>query len=237
MGFCALVASGKALRVGWPAAQARKDTILQIWYTLLSDFSTTVSMFMKHLYPSRHDCSRGPPPLLYGRPGVRKKVAALDPETAWRAIQRAKDCHSHNMKLVLQIKNDEREYNGIAASHGATWQRLILLMYYRLNRPFFIGRKQIVTIADPSSHCGDETLVGIVYSWEREHAAYGPVKIIPPSTILNLDEIPIAPELKEKLFAQGMTRKKSYRQFQAVMALQHDITGNGLEDYAVPPGM
>ena len=112
-----------------------------------------------------------------------------------------------------------------------------LLGYWDLNKPVMLNKKQIFTMADPSSHCGDETLVAIIYNWEENHGVYGPVKLLPPTNVMiNIEEIAYAPGTMQRWTERGQTRRKSFRQLQGVFGVQQDITGNDLKTYAVPEG-
>jgi len=138
---------------------------------------------------------------------------------------------------MLECKSDERAYDALCDSNAGDWQRQDLLMYFKLQKGLFKGCKQVCVMADPSTHSGDETLVGIVWSWVLARAAIGAIKLVPPTIFLDTDELHLAPQ--QRLLAQAgkLERKKAFRRLQAVISLQHDLTENTLEDYKVPEGV
>ena len=110
-------------------------------------------------------------------------------------------------------------------------------MYIDSQKKRFKNLKQISTMADPSMHASEETLLSVVYSWEIDAAAVAPVKILPPTPWVDPDEIEASDRIKTLGWANKLQRKKAYRQLQGVTAAQYDITGNRLDVYKVPEGV
>ena len=155
----------------------------------------------------------------------------MDADSAWAILDKSHNAHLKNVKVIIEAQSDELEYDGISPANGTQWIKSETFMHYDKQVPLFKHRKQICTVADPSTHNGQESMVGLVYNWQIDQAAVGPVKIIPPATSCNAEEIPIAPEVALMLAAGNAERKKAYRQLQAMHALQEDITSNKLTDH------
>ena len=238
LAFGTLLSSGKAYRVDYPAALIRRDNILAVWSELVvRSLSILIDGYITTVYTLHNDISRPPPIIRYKREGVRPRASPLDLELAWQTLEQCKRSHVKNLRTIIACKNDEREYEGISESIGGEWNRVELLGYWDLNKPVMLNKKQIFTMADPSSHCGDETLVAIIYNWEENHGVYGPVKLLPPTNVMiNTEEIAYAPGTMQRWTERGQTRRKSFRQLQGVFGVQRDITGNDLKTYAVPEG-
>ena len=159
--FCAIIASGKAIRTNYPAAARRRNKILDLWFEMLIELvAPLIDLYIIEIYPLVHDVNASPPVIRYTRAGVRARAAPLDPDTGWTIISRAAESNLKNLKLILEAKNDEHSYDGLATSLSSIWQKAELLMYWQLNKPVLTNKKQIVCMADCSCHCGDETLVG-----------------------------------------------------------------------------
>ena len=109
-------------------------------------------------------------------------------------------------------------------------------MYLDAQKAIFKGLKQISTMADPSMHASEDTLLSVVYSWELDAAAIAPVKVLPPTVWIDPDHLDASNMIKELGWANKLQRKKAYRQLQGVTAAQFDITGNRLDAYKAPEG-
>ena len=235
--FGLMVHSGQAFRCDWAANRKRRDTIVEGSLKLLRYcLAPMLERNIIEIYPFFHRTNGPPPAMRFRRPGVKAKACQLDADTAWAILSRAKTQHIQNVRLLLECKNDEEAFDSLGPSNGYEWQKQEFLMYVEKQQDIFKGYKQICTVADPSCHAGDETLVGIVWSWEANHACLGPVKLLAPALEINPDEISCAPGVRMQNDAGTLTRKKAYRQMQGVFCLQNDVTGNTMDAYKVPEG-
>jgi len=235
--FAAMVSSGKVLRADWQASKARRDFIVEVGLAFLHSFVTPMfESYIKTVYPNLHDVSRPPPILRYRRNGIVERACRMDAATAWSLLEKSSRLHVHNLQIMLLVLNEEKEYDGLSHTRGFDWQKMELCMYYDLKMVNFKGHKQICTVADPSSHSGQDTMVGIVYCWSINQAAVGPVKILPPAVTVDPEEVPLGPTATRFEREGRLVRKKAYRQLQGLFSLQQDITDNKIEDYQVPEG-
>ena len=52
--------------------------------------------------------------------GIKNRVSQIDPEAAWRLLEKAVRTHRHNIRILLEAKGDELEYDSISPSNGET---------------------------------------------------------------------------------------------------------------------
>ena len=233
--FCMMTVAGQTFRCDFDANKRRRDVLLFGLKCLMRQILVpALDKYMVDVYPTIRDTSRPPMVLRFRRHGVQHRVCPLDADSAWAILDKSHNTHLKNVKVIIEAKSDEIEYEGVSPSNGTQWIKSETFMYYDKQLPIFKGLKQICTVADPSSHCGQESMVGLVYNWQLDQAAVGPVKIIPPATSINPEEMPIAPNVVMSLTEGSAERKKAYHQLQAVYALQGGITGNQLTDCWAP---
>ena len=75
---------------------------------------------------------------------------------------------------------------------------------------------------------------------DKNQAVYGPVKILPPTVVFGIGDLPeaaVAPGVKAGAQNKALFRKSAYRQIQGVYSLLYDVNRNKMEDYFVPNGV
>ena len=72
--------------------------------------------------------------------------------------------------VVLLARSDMEELEGLAASNASVWAEKELEIYIEDQKEIFGPIKKIAMLCDPSTYQGEETLLGIMYSWERDKA-------------------------------------------------------------------
>ena len=80
--------------------------VLAAWNAiLLTIVSPLIDLYITGVYCQQHDVlSEMPPVLRWDRPGKRGRSSMLDPDTSFSILQRARDTHIHNVKLILEAK-------------------------------------------------------------------------------------------------------------------------------------
>ena len=176
--FGAFVMSGKAFRADYDSNLRRKLFLIQAWHRLMiSIVGPGLGEYVRDVLAGSLT-ERNPPLLRFEREGVRTRALPVDARTAWALLVRARDLHTQNANLILAAKNNEADYNGLSTSNSTVWRKMETLMYYKIQRELFTGQKQVCTVADPSTHGSEETMVGIVYAWSINFAAVGLSPII-----------------------------------------------------------
>ena len=171
--------SGKAFRTDWACNLRRKMLLARAFHRVLIALAgPALERYIREVCAADGLTGGSPPILRFQRDGVAPRALPVDAEAAWAILARARDLHSQNVRLILAAKNDEASYDGLAPSNSISWRKRETLMYYAIQKIKFTGQKQICTVADPSTHGSEETMVGIVYSWFINLAAVGS----PPST-------------------------------------------------------
>ena len=90
------------------------------------------------------------------------RACELDPDAGWNLLERARTIHCANVQLLLDAKRDEPSYDELSSTCGFNWTKQEVLMYIDKQLQRFRNLKQVCTVADPGTHCGQETLVAIV---------------------------------------------------------------------------
>ena len=170
---------------------------------------------------------------------MHARAQALDPDAAFTLLERSGSSHLNNTRSLIDAKGDEPSYQDIATCLSTDFERAQLNMYWDINGED-MKTVQTATVADTSCHGSDDTLVGIVYTWTKNQAVYGPIKILPPTVVFDVSELPeaaVAPGVKAGAQNKALFRKSAYRQIQGVYSLLYDVNGNKMSDYYVPEGV
>ena len=91
-------------------------------------------------------------------------------------------------RIIIDVLKDRAELDRVATSNADRWAEQELLLYIAKNYARFEPINKLMLCADPSTHAGQETLFGVVYSWQLELAQYGLPQIIPAAKHLSVDD-------------------------------------------------
>ena len=223
--FGALAKNGNLMRQHTLVTRACVTSIINLCFGFLHSLVAPLfDKFICQVYPKLFDVTRPPPAIVFRRECVRHKASTVDGETAWSLLFRVRESHLSNVRYLLEAKNDEAAYDAFAPSSGSEWRKAELHMYFDKQSRIFANAKQISVVADPSSHCGQETLVSLFYTWSLQKACVAPIKALPTSVYIDMDEVPMYPNIRELALADKLERKPAYRQLQGVLSQTFDIT-------------
>ena len=65
--------------------------------------------------------------------------------------------------------------------------------------------------ADPGTHGGENTSLGLLFNWELAKAFYATPQMLPRSKLLHTDDFEMCDELKAKVLARKITRESALR--------------------------
>ena len=69
--------------------------------------------------------------------------------------------------VVIATRSDLDHMNGLSDRNSDRWESLVLHTYVGLQIKVFRGIRKLNVVADPSSYQGQETMVAILYTWEK----------------------------------------------------------------------
>ena len=211
-----------------PRARELLDTVA---HALLGRVAVLFENYVFDHYGASHDLDAAPRVL---RSNQNRVMGGVDATTAWAALERSRQVFRASPSTVVEVKSDESTFRGMVASNGSTWAAKEMAMYQDGNRDIMRRSTKFMVAADPSGYAGQNTLVGLVWSWEQRLAAYGPVQILPASHLILPSEIYLSDTVKELMRRRGLERVAAYREWQGISALVKQTTSYGLDDFAIP---
>ena len=169
------------------------------------------------------------------RSASRRLVGGIDGETAWGVLERARVVSGATPAAVLAVRGDGRDLAGLSVSwNGMKWRALEVGLYIEDQRDRFSTVPKLMLAADPSTYQGQETMVGLLWSWELRHACYAPVQVMPASSLVVPDELPMSGELMALLLQRKLERVKAYRELQAWSAQLSHVACRTMDDFKIP---
>ena len=145
-------------------------------------------------------------PRLTRNPNSNRQHGALDPHTAWEVLEEAKRCFCANERIIIDVNAKQPEYNKLSRSNGMKWATLELALYIEVNQDIFHNLCKFYVGADPSTYQGQETMVGIIYSWENEQATCSLPQILPATNFTQRQEILMDDALWENIQSRKVVR-------------------------------
>ena len=126
---------------------------------------------------------------------------------------------------------------GASPKNGYSWEARELQMYMRLQQASFGQLCKYSFAGDPSVHGkGEETMAGLLYSWEIGQAANGLVQVMRPGRRVLPDEFLFEDVTEHFIFEQKVPRLKSLRELQASSSMISQYAGKSLDDFMIPDG-
>jgi hypothetical protein len=146
--------------------------------------------------------------------------------------------HNHCIAFAMLVETQFVELVSGGGHMFCRWAAKELLMYLDGNLDRFRALNKLMIAADPSSYAGEKTMVGIIWSWEAKAAFFGPVQIIPSSTLMSpADMGDMSDRLKAMAMARKLERTSAYREWQALSHLLLQGTGRCLQDFHISPSV
>ena len=163
-----------------------KSTAKPICSGLLSELAGVLSRlfdkFIETIYVPRHRATLGePPPVMRwaqspstssdGSPLQTKNRPSLyDPLAAWKVLERARSIHALSARTTLLAKSDETNLLGLAGSNADRWLCTDVILYQDKHQALTSGLHFYNMTADPSVYGGIDTLIGVLWVYERKVA-------------------------------------------------------------------
>ena len=217
--------------------QSRSPVLNSIKIVFGALLLTTADLFRTYL--RTHLLVGGPadsdlPPVLR-QPEARARPKRLDPRTAWSLLQKSKE-----LKLpigdVIKSNRDRPEFLGLSPQQGFMWAAFLLSVLLKKVKTAFASCRQLGISFDPSTYNGEETGVGVAYSWRTGLAAYTNVSIIPASKWPSVLKIDFIPDLEHIAVTRKLERWAAYKELRALNASVKHLNGMTLDDFKLPPG-
>ena len=122
----------------------------------------------------------------------------------------------------------------MSEANGSRWAAKEIGIYSGIQQRVYAGLCKISIVADPSVYQGQETVVGLIYSWLVKKAAYGMVQVLPSGKHLDPYEFEMNEELRARVLARKLERLSALREWQGIsnMLLQH--TRKSIDDFRMP---
>ena len=85
----------------------------------------------------------------------------VDATTAWHVLQRAKKVYQSSPTTIVRVLNDLPHMQGVSGCQGSRWSAKELQLYLRKQQASFEPCCKFNLTADPGSHNGDKTMLGV----------------------------------------------------------------------------
>ena len=145
-------------------------------------------------------------PRLARNPNSKRQHGALDPHTAWEVLEEAKRCLRADERTIIDVNAKQPEFNALSCRNGLKWAALELALYIELNQDHFHNLCKFYVGADPSTYQGQDTMIGIIYSWQTRHATCSIPQLLPSTTFTQRDEILMDDATWDNCRARKVTR-------------------------------
>ena len=172
MFLCRVLAGGT-----FRAKSVAKRTCIGLLWEFVRVLSGLFDKYIGVIYAPKHrDTFDAAPPVLRLVPSdsdtspVKIRPCLIDPMAAWSVLQRARAVHAVSARTVLLAKNDEKNLIGLAGSNADTWLHADVIPYQDKHRVLTGGLRFYNMTADPSVYGGIDTLIGVLWVYERKVA-------------------------------------------------------------------
>ena len=78
---------------------------------------------------------------------------------------------------IVAATNNTAELKRLAKNNGSIWAEKELLLYIKNMQLIFGMLLKVALLADPSVYQGEETCLGILWSWEKQQGAIGVAQV------------------------------------------------------------
>jgi hypothetical protein len=138
--------------------------------------------------------------------------------------------------VVIATRSDLDHMNGLSDRNSGRMEALELHTYVDLQKTVFYGVRKLNVVADPSSYQGQETMVAVLYTWEKDMAGVGPTVLVPAGKRLIPEQWEHMPDqVKEALANRRTERLASLKEWRALSWIIWQYTGLSLDDFDIPP--
>ncbi len=153
------------------------------------------------------------------------RCCRVDPNSAWAVLEKAQE-KGQTPRQILANDNDRQEFVDLKHQVADTWSVKELDMYLKNTQQAFQDQVQLSITTDPSSYNGEETAVGMVYSWEKDIAAVLPIKVIPRGKQIPAGELDMSLLLAAAVLRRKFERWAAYKEVRALSS-QISLVTNG----------
>ena len=243
-----LLCKKKLCRTTTIAATLAKSATVRVSWAILRLIEPLFVEYAINVYPIHHEVKKPPPILRWdlGNPAdgddedeatpKRGRASVIDAANAWGILERARACHHVCVQNVLQCKADEDAFKDLHSSAAPRWECKETLMYNEIQQDAFAGQNKVALVADPSSHAGEETAIGVLWSSQKSQAAVA-MKIQSNQKRFNEDEVDMTPNVKQRNYEGKLDRREAYKEFQSCMAMVLGYTGGDWTRFQLPRGI
>jgi len=127
------------------------------------------------------------------------------------------------------VRNDEPHLRGIQANSCQQWESRELNCYIDIQTDIHSVVNKHMIVVDPSTYGGEETNVGVLWSWEKNAASIGLVQVVSQYKHLTEDEFDMSDSVQALRHKRKLERVAALRQWQSTSAMMRSAVGCYLE--------
>lgn len=156
--------------------------------------------YVLEVYWQTHDVDALP---MLIRSPQRRIAGGIDPAVAWEALERSRRVARASVRTVVGVLGADTAMQGLALKNANSWGNKELDCYITKHSLSLSCIKKLCLGADASIFSGQDTLMGIIYSWELDAACIAVPQIMAPNKNLDPDDF----ECPDELRALAVNRK------------------------------
>ena len=188
-------ASGN-LKARTAASRHLKQTLSSLLVACHVALAPYLDSYVHNIYGQTHDLHELPPLLRnVSRDGQRSRPLLMDAAGAWVVIERARAIHGMTAKTVLLVKNCELPLLHVCGSNADMWIRIECNVYEEKQMSIFNNAVHYNVVCDPSTYHGMETMIGVLWSWEKTAACVISPRYVPVAKHVLADDDTMTPEV------------------------------------------
>ncbi len=206
------------------------EAVKNIFEATIRSLATLCELYVRRVYAAQNAVLRLPPVLRTRGQRPRR----LDPALGWQVLVTARRVQGVTTRNVVGVRQGDAEFKGISEGSGEFWQRRECHMYMNKVRQQFDQVPHLFASVDPSTYAGEETCVGLGYSWMVGKAAHLALQIIPPDKCPLPQDLNILSRLETLMYERKLERYASMKQLVAVSHMLEVWSGQSLADFRLP---
>ena len=166
--------------------------------------------------------------------GNGRSVGAMDPAVAFSTLERSRLVARCSPATIVGAKCDEAHLQDLSIKNASRWATVELAIYEENNHERFSPCSKFMLAGDPSTYHGEETMIGVIWSWEVGAACVCLAQKISSTRVVLDGDWDMADSLMAEVRHQKAQRLSALKEWQAISAMLYNSTGKRLSDMIVP---
>ena len=165
--FCVSLVKWRADCKQRPLGATNRTWLDSIRRSIVQWLACAIDHYTLHEYPKYHNVDKQPPSI---RRGPLMKQVRMHPDAVWDMLQISLNTAA-SLSMVVQVRAAQEDA-GVDRRSAPRWETLLQGMYHHRTSLVWPTLNHICMTADSSTHCYEDTMLAMCYSWEIDQACY-----------------------------------------------------------------